>query len=58
MDLKHVEGNWKKAVTLASAVMVGVLLLSGGAEAQVTPQTIELAKIDVQSCRPAIAHPK
>jgi hypothetical protein len=48
MDLKHVEGNWKKAVALASAVMVGVLLLSGGAEAQVTPQTIELAKIDVQ----------
>ena len=48
MDLKHVEGNWKKAVALASAVIVGVVLLSGGTEAQVTPQTVELAKIDVQ----------
>ena len=49
MDLKHVEGNWKKAAALASAVIVGVVLLSGSAEAQVTPQTVELAKIDVQA---------
>jgi PRC-barrel domain len=48
MDLKRVEGNWKKAVVFASAAIIGVVLLTGGAEAQVTPQTIELAKIDVQ----------
>ena len=48
MDLKHVEGNWKKAVALASAVMVGVALLSSSAGAQGTPQTIELVKVDVQ----------
>ena len=48
MDLKHVEGNWKKAAALASAVIVGVVLLSGSAEAQGTPQTVELVKLDVQ----------
>ena len=49
MDLKRPAGkHWKKAVVLVSAAIVGVVLLSGGTEAQVTPQTVELAKIDVQ----------
>jgi hypothetical protein len=49
MDLKRLAGkNWKKAVALASAAIIGVVVFSGGTEAQVTPQTVELAKIDVQ----------
>ena len=49
MDLKRLAGrNWKKAAVLASAAIIGVVVLSGSTEAQVTPQTIELAKIDVQ----------
>ena len=47
MDLKRLaRKNWKKAVVLGSAAIIGVVLLSGGTEAQVTPQTVELAKID------------
>jgi len=38
----------KRAMTLASAAMIGVSLLSGGAGAQGTPQTVELVKLDVQ----------
>jgi PRC-barrel domain len=38
----------KKAMVLASAAMIGVALLSGGAGAQGTPQTVELAHVDVQ----------
>ena len=38
----------KRAMTLASAAMTGVSLLSGGAGAQGTPQTVELVKLDVQ----------
>jgi len=50
MDLKRLAGkNWKKAVALASAAIIGVVVFSGGTEAQVTPQTVELAKIDVQT---------
>ena len=37
-----------KAMILASAAMISVVLVSGGAGAQGTPQTIELAKVDVQ----------
>jgi PRC-barrel domain len=37
-----------KAIILASSAMISVALLSGGAGAQGTPQTIELAKVDVQ----------
>ena len=37
----------KKAMILASAAMIGVALLSGGAGAQGTPQTVELVKVDV-----------
>ena len=37
-----------KAMILASAAMVGVALVSGGAGAQGTPQTIDLVKVDVQ----------
>jgi hypothetical protein len=37
----------KKAMVLASAAMIGVALLSGGAGAQGTPQTVELAHVDV-----------
>jgi hypothetical protein len=39
----------KRVMVLASAVAVGVALLSGGAGAQGTPQTIELAKVDVHT---------
>jgi outer membrane murein-binding lipoprotein Lpp len=38
----------KKAMILAGAALMGVALLSGGAAAQGTPQTIELVKVDVQ----------
>ena len=37
-----------KAMILASAAMVCVALVSGGAGAQGTPQTIDLVKVDVQ----------
>ena len=37
----------KRAIILASAAMISVALLSGGAGAQ-TPQTVELVKVDVQ----------
>jgi hypothetical protein len=48
MDWNRVEGNWKKAMVLASAAIIGIALLSGGAEAQGTLQTVDLAKVDVQ----------
>src|SRR5580704_5340513 len=38
----------KRVMVLASAAMIGVALLSGGAGAQGTPQTIDLVKVDVQ----------
>jgi hypothetical protein len=39
----------RRATTiLASAAMLSVVLLSGRAGAQVTPQTVEIAKVDVQ----------
>jgi hypothetical protein len=38
----------KKAMILASAALMGVTLLSGGAAAQGTPETVELVKVDVQ----------
>ena len=38
----------KRMMIVVSAAMMGGALLSGGAEAQGTPQTIELAKVDVQ----------
>jgi hypothetical protein len=38
----------KKTMTLASAAMISVALLSAGAGAQDTPQTVELIKVDVQ----------
>ena len=38
----------KRVMVLASAAMIGVALLSGGAGAQVTPQTVDIAKVDVQ----------
>src|SRR5271168_1094098 len=38
----------KKAVVLVSAAIIGVLLLSGRAGAQGTPQTVDLVKVDVQ----------
>ena len=37
-----------KSLVLASAAMISIALLSGGAGAQGTPQTVELAKVDVQ----------
>jgi len=38
----------QKMVTLASAAVIGVALLSSGARAQGAPQTVELASVDVQ----------
>jgi hypothetical protein len=38
----------KKSMALAGAAMISIALLSGGAGAQGTPQTIELVKVDVQ----------
>jgi len=38
----------KKSMVLAGAAMIGIALLSDGAGAQGTPQTIELVKVDVQ----------
>jgi len=37
-----------KSLVLASAAMISIELLSGGVGAQGTPQTVELAKVDVQ----------
>src|SRR6202521_5902330 len=37
-----------KAIILASAAMIGVFLVFGPAAAQVAPQTVELAKVNVQ----------
>jgi hypothetical protein len=37
-----------KSLVRASAAMISIALLSGGAGAQGTPQTVELAKVDVQ----------
>lgn len=39
----------KNAIILVSAAMLSVALLSGGAGAQGTPQTVDLAKVDVQT---------
>lgn len=38
----------KKPMLLASAAMIGVSLLAGDARAQGVPQTVEIAKVDVQ----------
>jgi hypothetical protein len=38
----------KKSMALANAALVSIALLSGGAGAQGTPQTVELVKVDVQ----------
>jgi hypothetical protein len=38
----------KSVMTLAGAAIIGVALLSTGAGAQVTPQTVNLVKVDVQ----------
>jgi len=37
-----------KAMMLAGAATIGFALLTGGAQAQGTPQTVELVKVDVQ----------
>jgi PRC-barrel domain len=37
-----------KATIFAGAAMIGVFLVVGRAEAQVAPQTVELAKVNVQ----------
>jgi hypothetical protein len=38
----------KKTMTFVSAAMMGVALLSGSAGAQGVPQSVEIAKVDVQ----------
>jgi hypothetical protein len=38
----------KESMAFASAAIIGIAVLSGGAGAQGTPQTIELVKVDVQ----------
>ena len=37
----------KRAMIIAGAAMISVALLSGGARAQGSPQTVELVKVDV-----------
>lgn len=38
-----------KLIVFTGAVLMGVILLSGGAAAQGAPQTVEIAKLDVQT---------
>jgi sporulation protein YlmC with PRC-barrel domain len=38
----------RKTMTFVSAALASVVLLSGAAKAQGTPQTVDIAKIDVQ----------
>ena len=38
----------KKSIIFASTAMIGVVLVLGPAAAQVAPQTVELAKVNVQ----------
>jgi hypothetical protein len=50
MDKDRIAGAakaMKRAMLLASAAMISVALVSGGAAAQGTPQTVELVKVDV-----------
>ena len=44
------QGNpvMNKAMILASAALIGVTLVSGGANAEVTLQTVDVVKLDVQ----------
>jgi hypothetical protein len=37
-----------RAIVLAGAAMIGVLLFVGGAKAQGMPETVEIAKLDLQ----------
>ncbi|HLG88968.1 MAG TPA: PRC-barrel domain-containing protein [Alphaproteobacteria bacterium] len=37
-----------KAILVASTIMIGVAIVSAGAGAQGTPQTVDLVKVDVQ----------
>jgi PRC-barrel domain protein len=39
----------KKAISLATATMIGITILSGGARAQAASQTVEIAKVDVRT---------
>ena len=39
----------KRAMLLAGAAMISVMLFSGGVQAQGTAQTVELVKVDVQT---------
>jgi len=39
----------KQMMVLASAALIGVALLSGNAGSQGTPQTVDLARVDVQT---------
>jgi sporulation protein YlmC with PRC-barrel domain len=41
--------DMKKTMIIVSAALAGVVLLSGGAGAQGTSQTVEVAKVDVQT---------
>jgi hypothetical protein len=50
MDKDRIAGAakaMKRAMLLANAAMISVALVSGGAAAQGTPQTVELVKVDV-----------
>jgi hypothetical protein len=42
------EKEMSKAIIFASAAVIGVFLVFGPAAAQVAPQTVELAKVNVQ----------
>ncbi len=39
----------KKAMLFASAAMIGMVFVAGGANAQGAPQSVELVKVDVQT---------
>jgi hypothetical protein len=47
-----------KAMLLASATMISLAVVSGGAGAQGTPQTVDLVKVDVQKLAPATVRPR
>jgi hypothetical protein len=49
MGITQGEPVVNKGVVLASAAMMSMVLLSAGAEAQGTPQTVELVKVDVRT---------
>jgi len=48
----------KKTILLASAAMIGIVVLATHANAQGVPQSVEITKVDVKTVAAAIAHPR